>query len=174
MKLIKQIGNALSLVERSLLVVLLLVMVVLSFLQVVLRNAFSLGLLWADPLLRIIVMWAGFLGAVLATEQEKHFGIDFLNRFFSPRVLHSVKTLVGIFATVIAFLLARGALQFLFEGIGDQERGVFDVPKRIYFAIIPTAFGLIALHFFLHVVRHIRGVFGDTADVDESQSSQPT
>jgi C4-dicarboxylate transporter DctQ subunit len=131
-------------------------MVMLAFLQVILRNVFSYGFLWADPLLRYMVMWVGFLGAVIATREGKHFGVDFLNRYFPPRILKGAKTFVDLFAAVVAFILMQAAFQFLFEAIGADEKDLFDLPKRIYFAIIPIGFGLIGLQFIFNVIHHIR------------------
>jgi C4-dicarboxylate transporter DctQ subunit len=82
MKILNKIIDKLSRLESSLIIILLGVMVILAFLQVILRNLFSFGFLWADPLLRYMVMWVGFLGAVIATREEKHFGVDFVTRYF--------------------------------------------------------------------------------------------
>ena len=131
MKLLDKIAEFLSLAERSVLVILVVIMVALSFLQVVLRNAFSLGILWADPLLRMIVMWVGFLGAVLATKEQKHFGIDLVDKYLSPRVRHLVRIFINMTAVVVTYLLTRAAWQFLFEGIGPEEKDLFDVPRRV-------------------------------------------
>ncbi|MDE2237792.1 MAG: TRAP transporter small permease subunit, partial [Elusimicrobia bacterium] len=45
----------------------------LAFLQVLRRELFGSGALWADPLLRSLVLWVGFLGAALAAAEDKHF-----------------------------------------------------------------------------------------------------
>ncbi len=157
MKILDAVGNSLAAIERLLLVAMLGTMVVLAFLQVILRTVFSVGFLWADPLLRYMVLWVGFLGAVLATHAERHFGIEFLNRFLSGRRLHAVKTVISLFASVVAVLLCRAAFQFLIEAIGAGEKDLFEISRRLYYSIIPIAFGLIALHFALHTARHLRG-----------------
>jgi TRAP-type C4-dicarboxylate transport system permease small subunit len=159
MKIINIINNKLSWIEQLIIVVFLSIMVVLAFTQVILRNFFSFGFLWADPLLRYMVMWIGFLGAVIATKEEKHFGVDFLNRFLSPRLLSGIKIFVDTFAAVIAFLLMRAAIQFLMEGIDADEKDLFDLPRRLYFAIIPIGFGLIGLHFVFNIIRYIHSLF---------------
>ncbi len=159
MNFVKKVSDILASVERWLLVILLAVMVVLSFLQVFLRNAFSFGFLWADPLLRYAVMWVGFLGAALASNEEKHFGIDFLNRYLPPRWHHIVKAIVLSFACVVTFLLTRASIQFILDGIDADEKDLFELPKRLFFAIIPIGFGLITLHFLLDVIKHVRGIF---------------
>lgn len=157
MRFINGLTRILSRMERSLLVFLVGVMVVLAFLQVVLRNLFSTGLLWADPLLRYIVLWAGFLGAVLATEQAAHFRIDFAERFLPNKILKPLKWLVNVFAAGLACVLTHAAYQFLTNGIGAEEQDLFGLPKRLFFTILPIGFGLIALHFALHAVRQAAG-----------------
>jgi C4-dicarboxylate transporter, DctQ subunit len=165
MKILNNIIDKLSRLESSLIIILLGVMVILAFLQVILRNLFSFGFLWADPLLRYMVMWVGFLGAVIATREEKHFGVDFLTRYFSQRFLHGTKIFVDSFAAVVAFLLMRAAYQFLMEGIGAEEKDIFELPRRIYFAIIPLGFGLIGLHFVFNIIRHIHNLISNNNDV---------
>jgi C4-dicarboxylate transporter, DctQ subunit len=155
-KIVDIFNRALSWIERWIIVALLIVMVGLAFTQVILRNVFSFGFLWADPFLRYTVLWVGFLGAVIATKEEKHFGVDFLNRFLPPRALHSIKIIIDLFAATVAFLLMRAAFQFLFEAIGADESDVFNIPKRIYFSIIPVGFGLIAIQFLINMIYHIR------------------
>lgn len=174
MKLIEKIVNGLVYIERSLLVLFVVTMVVLSFLQVVLRNVFSFGFFWADPLLRYIVMWAGFLGAVLATNEEKHFGIDIFNRFLSRKAVYSIKTIIDAVGCVVTFLLARAAIQFLFEAIGDTEMDLFGLPRRLYLAIIPAGFGLITFHFVLNMIRNAQKIFTRMeADLEQAPISEP-
>ncbi len=171
-KAIDKISDGLAFAQRSLLVIFVLVMVGLSFLQVVLRNVFSFGFLWADPFLRYIVVWVGFLGAILATKEEKHFGVDILNRFLSPRAIHAVKTIIDILACIVAFLLAKAAIQFLFEAIGSEEKDLFDLPRRLYFSIIPIGFGLMTLEFFFNVIRNGRKFFTNASNITKQQSSE--
>jgi TRAP-type C4-dicarboxylate transport system permease small subunit len=171
MKIIEAISTALSWLERSLIIILLGVMCTLAFLQVILRNVFSFGFLWADPLLRYMVLWVGFLGAVLATREGKHFAVDFLNRFLSPRMLLIVKSFVNCFAAVVSILLMRAAFQFLFEAFGGDEKDLFDLPRRMYFAIIPVGFGLIALQFTFNVIRHLHKLITRASEKPEADLS---
>jgi len=158
-KYLEIINRAIHWIERSLIVILLIVMVSLAFTQVILRNLFSFGFLWADPLLRYMVMWVGFLGAVIATREGKHFGVDFLNRYLPKKVLYGVRAFVDVFAAVVSCLLMYAAFQFLFEAIGAEETDLFEIPKRFYFSIIPIGFGLIGLQFLFNVLKDARKLF---------------
>jgi tripartite ATP-independent transporter DctM subunit len=55
--------NRLHRAEDALLVVLLSTMIVLAGTQIILRNFLDSGFVWIDPLLRVLVLWLGLLGA---------------------------------------------------------------------------------------------------------------
>lgn len=159
MKIFSAANRATHFIEKSLIVIFLSVMVTLAFLQVILRNFFSYGFLWADPLLRYMVMWVGFLGAVIATREGKHFGVDFLNRYLPVKVMRWVKIGIDLFASAVSCYLMYAAFQFLYEAIGPEETDVFEIPKRFYFLIIPVGFGLIGVQFLFNVAEDVKKIF---------------
>jgi len=112
-RFINAVSNALSWIERSLLVLMLAVITLLAFLQVILRNVFSEGILWADPLLRHMVLWMGFLGASLATQKEKHITIDLMTRFFRPPLTHLIRIATNLFASGVCWFLSQAGWTFL-------------------------------------------------------------
>ena len=67
--------------EDALLAILLTAMIILASTQILLRNLFDFGFVWIDPLLRVLVLWLGLLGATVATRNNKHISIDLLSRF---------------------------------------------------------------------------------------------
>lgn len=99
-------------IEESLLTVLFLTIVLFSCLQIVLRNFFHSGLIWIDPLLRIIVLWITFLGAMAATSRGRHISIDLLARIF-PRTKMLAHRIAASVATVACVALANGAYEYL-------------------------------------------------------------
>ena len=62
--------------EDGLLFLLMSTLVLLSVAQIALRNAFGITFLWSEPLVRHLVLWCGFLGALIATRLDKHIRID--------------------------------------------------------------------------------------------------
>ena len=84
MKTLGRLNTLLLAIERGFLVLLFSLMIVLSFSQVILRNVLSVGLIWADPLLRNAVLWLGFIGASLATQQDKQIKIDLALGWHEP------------------------------------------------------------------------------------------
>jgi TRAP-type C4-dicarboxylate transport system permease small subunit len=159
MNILTAIENAISRGERVLLVLIMLVLLGLAFLQVILRNVFSEGILWADPFLRHIVMWAGFLGASLATQGEKHISMDIVSRFAGPKTVGAIKIATYGAASIICFLLARAGMTFLVSEIETADIlitiGSMELPAWWFQLIIPIGFGLMSLRFLFRVIENI-------------------
>jgi TRAP-type C4-dicarboxylate transport system permease small subunit len=161
-KLLKALERALLALERSTIVLLLSAMIVLAFLQVILRN-FSSGLLWADPLLRHAVLWVGFIGASVATRQEKHINIDLVTRYTSARATNLIRIATNLFAAFVTWQLAIAGEVFL-----ENERltaetlvtiGQTEIPAWWAQVIIPVGFALISFRFLLKVLEHVYRAF---------------
>jgi TRAP-type C4-dicarboxylate transport system permease small subunit len=157
MNFLKSLDRALTRAEEIVLITLLSIMVVMSFLQVVLRNVFSSGILWADILLRHILLWLGFLGAAIATSENRHINIDALRRFLSPRIRTIMEVVTDLFAAGICLLLASAAWEFVQGEIADRRTVLEDIPSWYAQIIIPVGFGLLAVHFIIRAILRSRG-----------------
>ncbi len=153
MNAIRLINRILVRIETVFLVLFLGVMVLLAFLQVVLRNLFDTGLLWGDPLVRQMVLWSGFVGAALAASQDRHISIDALTKFIPPRAQHIVAVITNLFAAAVCYWLASSAWEFM---VGEREAGgelFLGIPSWVGLAIIPVGYGLLTFHFLLNMVE---------------------
>lgn len=134
-------------VEDALLVGLLMVMIGVAVAQIVLRNLYEGGLVWGDVLVRVLVLWLGLLGAMVATRQNQHIRIDIIARFLPGRVQRGADTLVSLFTGALCAVAAWYSLQFV---ASEREFGGLafaGVPVWLCQAIIPLAFTIIALRF---------------------------
>ena len=157
MNILKRIDKALTKAEEVVLITLLSVMVVMAFLQVVLRNLFSSGIFWADILLRHLLLWLGFLGAAIATSENRHINIDALRRFLSPRVRSAVEVLTDLFAAGICFLLAKASWTFVQGEIAGRSTVFENIPSWYAQIIIPLGFGLLVVHFVIRAILRAGG-----------------
>ena len=149
MKTLGQINKTIARVEGWLLITVVLFMVTFAFLQVLLRNLFSQGFMGGDILLRHLVLWVGFIGASLATRDEKHINIDILSRFLKGRVLHGFQALVYFFSAIVCYFLTAASISFVLQE-KEFSTVLFGNVQAWYFQIIiPIGFLLITLRFLI-------------------------
>ncbi len=154
MKLLLRIDRAFAAVEGALLIVMLSVMVLMAFVQVILRNVFHEGFIWADILLRHLVLWIGLLGASLAASQQRHITIDALTRFLSPRLRSGVLAIAQLFAAGVCVVLADAAVTFLRNDLEFGATVYAEIPAWTSQMIIPVGFALLAYHFLVRAIEN--------------------
>ncbi len=158
MKFLQRFDSLLNRTEETLLVLFLSVMVLLAFMQVVLRNVFAEGILWADILLRHMVLWVGFLGAAIATSHERHINIDALTRFLSRRIKSAIKVLTNLFAAVICFFLFQASLEFVRNEIELGSTVYANIASWYVQVIIPVGYALLTIHFLIRLLLTIPAI----------------
>lgn len=130
--------------EVGVIALLLAGLVGLGVLQIVLRNFFQSGLLWADPLMRHIVLWLGCLGAVLATGHLRHINIDVFSRVL-PKHLQKVQRAVIYTATAMAtFVLGIAALRLVSDEREYGDIAFGSLQTWVLQIVLPVAFFLIS------------------------------
>ncbi len=146
-------------VEDALLALMVAVMVFLAGSQILLRNLFDTGFAWADPVLRLLVLWVGLLGALAASRTDKHIAIDVFSRLLGPRALAGAKSVTTLFTAAISALIAYHGGRFVAMEREAGITGVAGLPAWLLEVIIPAGFGLIALRYLVLFGVHIRAVF---------------
>ena len=152
MHTLKTIDRILEKIEGYFLVVLLTIMILLSFSQVILRNFFHHGILWADIFLRQLVLWVGFLGASLAVCKDKHIGIDFLPNVLPVRWKPKLRVITHLSASIISAILAWSAWTFLRFEMESDSVLFLNIPVWVFQTILPYSFAIIAVRFLLQAL----------------------
>jgi C4-dicarboxylate transporter DctQ subunit len=145
-------------VEQILIVTFLSFMILIAFLQIVLRNFFYTGLSWGDPLLRNLVLWIGFVGATLATREGKHINIDVVSRWLPSLGKNVVALFTHLFSFFICCLLTYAAMKFLRNEIQMGNRTFLNIPAWIPELILPATFILMTLRFGFRSYKNISEV----------------
>lgn len=159
MKFLHKIDNIISKIEEVFLIIFFSIMLVLGFLQVMLRNFFGSGFMWADPLLRHLVLWVGLIGASLATKHEKHINMDALSRVISPKVKHIAEIFLNIIASIIGLAFIYAGYLFVKYEYEDAKTVFLGVPSWLASIIIPLAFTVITIRFCLKGIEKIVTLF---------------
>jgi TRAP-type C4-dicarboxylate transport system permease small subunit len=145
-------------IEDGLLVIILAAMVGVAGTQIVLRNLFDSSFLWADPALRVMVLWVGMVGAMVATRFDKQISVDVVSRFLPPRWRSGVRVVTDVFTSGVAGVVAWHAFRLMLDDRAAGVEVVASVPVWVCETVIPVAFAVISIRYALYAVRHVRGV----------------
>ena len=135
--------------EDGLLVFMLSAMILLAVFQIISRNLFAEGVVWIDPLLRVLVLWVGLSGAVVATRANNHIRIDIFSKYLPKRILPYVERIVYLFTLLICLLIAWHAARFVYSEYEYGTIAFASVPSWLTALIIPLSFLLIAIRYAL-------------------------
>lgn len=142
-----RINSRMEKVEDILLPSFFILTLLLAVLQIILRNIFGVGLVWADPLLRILVLWLGMIGAMYATRMNRHISIDVLKHYLKPRLKRKIQRLIHFCSSIICLICFYFSIPYLLLEYKDGSYAFSHVPLWLTESIIPFALLLMAIRF---------------------------
>ena len=152
--MIGKVRRVLHLLENSLLVTALIAMLLIAIMQILMRNFFDSGFLWAESVLRILVLWVAMLGALVATREKNHITIEALTRFLPGRKI--ILLVSNLAASVICGVVAWYAFEFVSYEYQDQTVVFANVPTWLCQSILPIGFTGMSLRF---LITSVTGLF---------------
>ena len=153
---LERIGRA---AEDTALVVLLGTMIGLAVAQIVLRQFFDGAIVWADELIKIIVLWLAMVGSIAAARDNRHIRIDVLSHILPDKLVVLSRVVVDLFAAIVCAVIAWQAWRYLQIEIEWEETVLIDWPAWIAHAIVPAAFLLISYRFLVSSMAEVYGMF---------------
>ncbi|MES9976215.1 TRAP transporter small permease [Candidatus Thiodiazotropha sp. LNASS1] len=148
---VKRIKQLILLFEDGLMAILLSATILLAASQIILRNLFDSGLIWADPTLRIMVLWLALLGAIAATREDRHIRIDLFSHRFSKRSRFAVSLINNLFSAFICGIITWHAIRFVYMEWLDGVKLFASLPAWLGEIIIPIGFGIMTLRFLFNI-----------------------
>lgn len=152
LKTLLSIRTALLKVEDVILIGLLLTAILLAVAQIFLRNFFESGIVWGDVLLRIIVLWIGMFGAMYASRNDEHINIEIGIKHLSEKLRPYVQAIVFIFTAIICAIVAWHSVEFVGFEYEDGAMAFAKIPVWVTEAIIPFAFAIISIRYFIATI----------------------
>jgi TRAP-type C4-dicarboxylate transport system permease small subunit len=149
--------------ENALLIGMLALMVGLAAAQILFRNLFDMSIFGADQMLRLLVLWVAFLGAVAASREGKHIHVDAIARWLPNRIKPGVVAVTDLFTLSVCLVLAWQALRFMQSARVSGEMAFGALPVWIAAFILPLGFTLIALRYGLRFMHHVQQARGREA-----------
>jgi len=153
------------LLENIALVAMLSSMIVLAVGQIVLREVFDTGIIWADELLKLMVLWLAMVGSIAACRDDRHIRIDVLSHLLPDWLVDITRVLVDMFAAVVCAVIAFQAWRYLQIEIEYEDTVLVETPAWIAHVILPLAFALISYRFAVLAIKKFVGLFVNVEEV---------
>jgi TRAP-type C4-dicarboxylate transport system permease small subunit len=151
--------------ENVALVTLLSGLILLAVSQIVLREIFDTGIIWADELVRLIVLWLAMMGAVAACREDRHIRIDAITHLFPDRVIDVIRIGVDVFAAAVCGVIAWHAYRYLQIEIEFADTVLVDMPAWIAHVVVPASFAVLSYRFIVSVIKKIHGLMYEESQV---------
>jgi TRAP-type C4-dicarboxylate transport system permease small subunit len=132
-----------------------------------------MGWVWADPLLRVLVLWVALLGALAASRQDKQIAVDVVSKFLSPRANAIVGVLTGLFTAFVCAVVAYHSWLFVIGERAFGSKAFGDVPAWLCQSVIPFAFAMIAVRHCAHAFGHAGIALGLSPPPDDLPEHEP-
>ena len=163
---IKYINKILENIEKWLVIITFSLMIILTFLNVILRalytkfNIQSVNIVlnnfdWSEPFARLMVLWITFLGASLLTIDNRHIRIDLMGHFLSPHLLSVRELIISISCAVICFFLFSASISYLSMEMQYDTSSIIGISAWKWQVIIPFGFGVMLFRFLFNTLLEI-------------------
>jgi TRAP-type C4-dicarboxylate transport system permease small subunit len=145
--------------ENASLVILLSTMIILAVGQIVLRLFFSIGFVWTDELIKLIVLWIALIASVAAARSDRHLRIDVLSHFVPEKFARFPRIVVDAFAASMCILLAWHSYLYVQLSIEFEDTVLVAFPAWIAYLVLPLSFALMAYRFILAFAGEVLVLF---------------
>jgi len=135
--------------ESLALVILLGALMVLAVAQIVMRVFFSYGLIWADELVKLFVLWIALIASIAASRSNRHLRIDLLSHFVADKYSRFPRIIVDAFAAFMCGVLAWHSWRYVQLTIEFQDTLLTNLPAWIAYILLPLSFALMSYRFML-------------------------
>ena len=147
MTLLGRINQLISRLEDSLLIGLVAGLLLVAVAQIILRNAFGEGLLWAEPAMRIAVLWIAMIGGMVACREGGHIKINLFEVYVQGRARRLLASLAHLGACLTCAALAYASWLFVGYERMDAMTTFLNLPAWWFESILPVGFTVMALRF---------------------------
>jgi TRAP-type C4-dicarboxylate transport system permease small subunit len=146
--MIERLLDQLTKVERLVASTLIFLLTVLVITDVFSRELFKTGVPWAQKGAVYLMIWAGFLGAILITHKVEHLRPEVADKLWKGRArqwyLRAHNLLILFFTAGMAWY----SLQYVLESREFGDRNIIiDVPMWVLQAVIPYCFTSMSLRY---------------------------
>jgi len=158
--LMRKINDILLKLEQKSIAAVLIVMVILSFTQVLSRYVFKYSFPWIEETTRYLMIWLTYIGTAYVCAIHQHISVDVLPEFLKKKQINYdifINVIIFVF-TLIFFMIC---LKFISQGIvSGQLTPATRIPKWTMHSSMAIGSALAMFHLLFAIVEAVRGKGG--------------
>lgn len=141
-------------IEEILLKALFVILPLLCLLQVISRFILHIPVPWSEEAMRVLFMWATFIGASLAVKRGAHLSVTALVNILPEAPREIVALAIGLVCAVLCLYFSYNGLAVsMMEADSGETLPVSGLPTYISSMAIPIGFLLMAVRFVLVAIE---------------------
>ena len=152
---LNRLDRATVLAENLLLLTLLGSMLGIAVWQIVARNLFSTGFIWADEYLRLAVLWIALTGSMVAARDHRHLRIDLLSRLLPTPLTRWTDFIADCVTAIVCAVLAWYSVFFVLESHEYEDLAFDALPLWWFQSILPVGFLLMGIRYAIWAIRRL-------------------
>ncbi len=155
---VKRLIDIFNKTEEIIMVVMLSIMVILVFLQVIMRYVFNNSLTWTEELARYMFIWVSWLGISIGAQRNEHITIDVVVDRFKGKARIAILTFADLCTLAILFALAYFGVILTGQifGFGTVST-VLKIPMWIIYVCLPVSCALMMVRVAAKMIYRIMG-----------------
>lgn len=147
--------RGLELVEKSILIVSILAMAVVSMINVISRNLGS-SVRWADEVASLLVVVVTFVGLGHGVRMARHIRVSAIHDVLAPKAQKALIVFISLTSALLLFVLGLYAMDYVEKLIRSGRRvPSLGIPVYYIYLIVPVGLFIGAAQYFLAFVRNL-------------------
>jgi len=148
-------NDIVSLLFRPIIATLYLIMIVITFSQVIFRYLLDSALPWAGELAIFFFIWIIFLGASIALIKGVHIGVDIFTNFLNKKFKKINLVLINFIIIIFCSLIIYGSIPLIIDNF-SQRSPALEIRLSYVYACIPISMISMIFISIKKIVRIIR------------------
>jgi len=163
--LIRKIGKIFNKFEENALMISLAVMVIVIFMQVVMRYIFNNSLSWSEEFARYLFVWFSWMGVSAGLKDGEHLKVELLSMSLLKRGLIKSNEIVAIIVSLIWLATTLIVTYYGFEVVAAQmDMNVLTpamrLPVWIAYLSIPACSGVVGIRLIAKIADSVMVLLG--------------
>lgn len=135
--------------------VLLLAMVLIVFLNVVLRYGFSSGIFWSEEISLVIVIWFTFIAMALGVKENLHINVDILPKKLPEAFFATLLCIRDLLEILIGGIMIYYGWKLTLNGARSFLPAT-NIPNSINYIVLPISGIFIVLYSIIHLYEDVQ------------------